>query len=75
MAMDSDTQFQLFCLLCLAPLFALCVVAVVTAWVQPGPNPTPQEMKQRKQAEELMGELLWQEKFDRDDRHRRTKKF
>jgi hypothetical protein len=67
--MDSDTQFQL---LCLVPMGVVFVLAVLCSWAHPGPDPTPQERaRQREQAEELMGELLWLDQYDRDHGHKK----
>jgi len=57
-------------ILCFIVVFiaAICLMAAVGANM---PDHTPQEQeRQQKQSEELMGELLWQEKFDRDNRRK-----
>jgi hypothetical protein len=73
--MDFDTQMQLLCWLCFVPMGLVFVAAVLYSWAHPGPAPTPQErVRKRDQAEELMGELLWLDQYDRDH-HRKTRKF
>ena len=66
--MDFNAQMQVICWLCFVPMGVVFVLAVMYSWAHPGPEPTPAERAQQAQAEELMGELLWLDQYDRDHR-------